>query len=612
MATIISVHGTFAHSTDWPGDSVDASRKSFWWQRNSDFEQHIRHLVSGEDGEVSFRSFEWSGENSESERRKSGSKLLALFQELEARQEPYCVIGHSHGGSVIASALVESVVRGIELDHLRRWVSVGTPFVELRKERFLFLRLPLIMKAIFIASLMLLFMFAFFVIGEFAVGSSMFHHSSGVSRLLISAVLMSLPFVLFYVFANYLDSRKLWHYERDIIEKARQKFSSKWLSLCHEDDEAVQGLSSLSSVKLNIFERSFAVPGLSLASVFILPLLYLYLIFSPTLMTGLASYLANNVYGISEFQKVEETYKTKRLEIKGLREKIKKINEQIRSTTLDTSRKIDLRGQRDRLKNKLREARKQMRLEHPNMTQTFRAARFKKRFLEIDGRACPGNRLCYGGRDVVLNSGLLFHLVTDESTSWFVDEEVRTSVFGKFFQYVFPIIMVPFVFGLLAVGMVLLVQFLAGFVSYAISFVLDDLTWSEVRRSALGNDTETEVAVSARRNPSWIGAPRPFLPHEVSAKITDYSNQAMTASLGKIRGAISDLAFSDGNENKTATVLAYLNWHELIHMAYFEVPEFRTLVALSISELDGFKPKQVLIEGPFRPTVENWLNTLRA
>jgi len=605
------VHGTFAHFHEAPvRDGVEPA-DLYWWKKDSGFTRHMADLVSGQGGDVSFETFIWSGENSERERRQAGSRLLSLLQELEKKSEPYCVIGHSHGGSVIASALIESVARGVDLSHLQRWMSVGTPFVHLRKERFLFLRLPLFLKAIFVASLMLLMMFLFFVGGELAYGQSLYRNSTELTRLAISAGLTTLPFLLFYLYGEITDSRRLWFYRRKTIEKARELYAPKWLSFVHEDDEAVQGLGSLSSVKLNIFGRSFAVPGLSLASVYVLPLLYIYLILSPTLMTNLAGFLGNNIYGLSDFRKVEASYKTQRRKINDLRKQISKIEKQMRHVSIDTAKRMEQRAAIDNLQRVLRAQRKAMRKAYPSITQTQRAARFKKRFFEIDGRPCPGDRLCHGGRNIALNSGLLFHLVTDECASWFVDKEVRFGAFGRYLRYLVPIILVPIVFGVLAVAMVMLVQFLAGYISYLMSFMLDDLTWSEVRRSALGNDTEAEVAIAARRRPAWIEKSRPFLPTALADKITQHSNKAMIASLGKIRGAISDLAFADGSEDKTATVLAFINWQELIHMAYFEVPEFRALVAVAISELDGFQPRDVLQNDPHRANVEGWLNALR-
>jgi hypothetical protein len=129
MATIVTVHGTFAHA----GGTAEAlgladGAEPQWWQPNSAFESHTAELVRGNDGKLEFVPFVWSSINSEVERRSAGSSLLKLLRGLEARQESYCLIGHSHGGSVIGSALVESVARGRPLEGLRRWITVAFSF----------------------------------------------------------------------------------------------------------------------------------------------------------------------------------------------------------------------------------------------------------------------------------------------------------------------------------------------------------------------------------------------------------------------------------------------------------------------------------------------------
>ncbi|MGE0025446.1 MAG: hypothetical protein AB7S70_17625, partial [Hyphomicrobium sp.] len=168
MATVVTVHGTFVH-TAGTADALNIGEPSEaqWWQQGSEFEADLKALAAGADGRpIEVEPFAWSSVNSELDRRAAGSALLSRLRELDARAEPYCVVGHSHGGSVVASALIESVARNRPLTHLRRWVTVGTPFVGMRKERFLFTRLTLPRKVIFVASFMLFMMFLFYVAGE--------------------------------------------------------------------------------------------------------------------------------------------------------------------------------------------------------------------------------------------------------------------------------------------------------------------------------------------------------------------------------------------------------------------------------------------------------------
>ena len=130
MATIITVHGTFAHLGGVPSEEAAPGAEAQWWQRGSATEADIKTLVAGADGPVRMEPFVWNGDNSELERRKAGQALLRRMKALEKDSEPYCVIGHSHGGSVISSALLEAAAYKEPLNGLKQWITVGTPFVK--------------------------------------------------------------------------------------------------------------------------------------------------------------------------------------------------------------------------------------------------------------------------------------------------------------------------------------------------------------------------------------------------------------------------------------------------------------------------------------------------
>ena len=284
MAKIVTVHGTFAHIEITSRDDKN-NIVSQWWQPNSVFEQRIKKFI-GSDGSsgapgsgAEFYRFVWNGDNSVLARRKAGSRLLSELKALEAQGEKYCIVAHSHGGSVVSDALQEAAAKGIKLDGMKRWITVGTPFTELRPERFLFLRLPLFLKALFVASMMLLFMFFFYVFGELLDGRINLDNNFQLTRLLVSTVLTALPFIAFYLLAFFLDGRQLAFYKKSNRQKAYAEFGDRWLPLTHEDDEAVRGLSSIGSINLKIFHKNFAVPAISLLSVFILPIAYLWVIF---------------------------------------------------------------------------------------------------------------------------------------------------------------------------------------------------------------------------------------------------------------------------------------------------------------------------------------------
>ncbi|MEO1794779.1 MAG: hypothetical protein AAFU50_09305, partial [Pseudomonadota bacterium] len=122
MATIITVHGTFAKMEVPPGDSATASAgQEAWWRETSAFAEDMRAKLTGTDGAVTIERFDWTGDNSERGRREEARRLLARFRELEAKSEPYAAIGHSHGGSIISRALLLAASRRETLPSLQKW-----------------------------------------------------------------------------------------------------------------------------------------------------------------------------------------------------------------------------------------------------------------------------------------------------------------------------------------------------------------------------------------------------------------------------------------------------------------------------------------------------------
>ena len=612
MATILTVHGTFAHLNVAGGSDDSASTTAYWWRPDSPFNDDLRSLVRGDDGDIDVCAFEWSGANSERERRAAGSRLYREMQRLEEAGGPYCVVAHSHGGSVASAALLEAASRQQELPGLKRWITVGTPFVELRKERFLFMRLPIILKAIYVASLMLLFMFGVAAIGRYIGGIDFGARESG--RFYLVGLFAALPAVLFFIAALVRERRRRFFYRPGVKARALEYFGARWLPLTHEDDEAVRGLGALRSVSLPIFDKQFAVPILSLMAVFMLPVMYLTAINSPSLMVGLADFLRTKVYKFEEKSSRSRTMVQTRKATRSLRLELQVARKTANDTLLPVQRRALAQRTVENKRAALQRYRDQMREVYPEVVNYRRAQRFRRRFLERGGKLCNGGRYCDNGKDVALNANLLLHLATDEITSIFSDDEAGDGDWsrytGWFLVFVLPVALVTAVLGLIAISWVLIVQVVARWFSRLASRRLDAMTWSQIRRAAVGNDTEDEIALGTAPYPKWAGASRPFLPLEVSAEITQCSNDATFQSLGKFREAISELAFTDNAGRATNNVLAYLNWNELIHTSYFVVPSFARLIALAVARSDGFQAHGALSAPTEQGQLTNWLAAL--
>jgi hypothetical protein len=286
MTTILTVHGTFATGPE-EGEK--------WWQKQSPFEARINELIEPQSGELHWRPVIWDGANSEKSRRAAGRKLFLEMNKLEHQGEPYCIIGHSHGGSVISAALMESAKRRRPLDQMTVWITVGTPFIQTRRQTFLFQRLGLIGKSIFVSALtvLLILILSFFeglrADRFFIEGGEIFswRFFSKIQVDLMYILFMSTPFVGLYVLARWIESYKLHLYSKKTVEFSKSHYEPRWLSFWHDNDEAVRGLGSMRILNLNIFPKDFLVGALSAMAVIVVPAIYLLIISTPSIMVSL-------------------------------------------------------------------------------------------------------------------------------------------------------------------------------------------------------------------------------------------------------------------------------------------------------------------------------------
>jgi hypothetical protein len=612
VATVVNVHGTFVHSAGTADAlNINPDAPVQWWQQGSTFEHEVKSYVTGEDGPVDVVPFTWRSQNSEIDRRQAGSALLDTLRGLDKKGEPYVVVGHSHGGSVIASALIESVSRRKPLVNLKRWITIGTPFVGMRKERFLFSRLTLTRRVVFVASLMLFLMFLFYVLGELYTHGFQARNERYYTALLFSAVMMTLPILFSYIVFRYLDGRELKGYSGGTVQRAREYYGGKWLPVSHKNDEAVQGLRMLPNMKLHFFDEGFAVSTITKASVIALPLVYLFAVTSPTFMLGIADFLQTRVYGVQEFVEEDSAATKAREELRNFAGRMREYQEQAEQQSgLNPAAAEEARQRAEGARRELREKRRQLEQSFPEFNSVERAQRFKRRFLQRNGQLCEGGRLCGGGHDYVLNSKLLFHVVTDELSSAVVDDGIVGGKIGGLLRLLVPVILVPLAFAAIALVMLKVIEYLAQFASKWLARGLNRLTLAEMKRSTFGNDTEGEIVVGADYGPSWLDPLTWELPAEVADRISAHSNAMASQSIAKFREAISTLSYAEGEDARSRLISDYLTWNELVHTSYFEVPEFRKLVALAISQSPGFQPTAQLLNDVEYPAAVKWVSLL--
>lgn len=259
MPTIVTVHGTFAS-----GEAAGAQ----WWQQGSRCEDALRELLVPDRGALSWHPVIWSGENSEVARREGARGLLHTFKELEQADEPYIAIGHSHGGSVIAFALQLAAKEGLDMPRLKRWITVGTPFIAFEKKRWLYSRGDVFVKGIYVLALMIVLAVA---ARNILLGAAL----GDIWSVLTAAVgTVAGLAAITYLIALYAegDSPDWALLAPETQAAVAGRFSDRWTAYWHPADEAVLGLHHAHTMQSRLFPPDFAthfylaalIPGLPL------------------------------------------------------------------------------------------------------------------------------------------------------------------------------------------------------------------------------------------------------------------------------------------------------------------------------------------------------------
>lgn len=570
MATIITVHGTFASGPDH-GDQ--------WWQAGSTFERDMRALVEGADGRLDFTPHVWDGLNSETSRRAAGVALAQRLDELDRRGERYCVIGHSHGGSVIASALIRSAHSRTPRSGLSRWLTVGTPFVGFARKRLLFTRLGVLGRAGYVSLL------TYFVLTGFAMSAFNNDKIDWVATLGILAVFAAMFAVAFIVLG--WDSDRRLEQSGAVLPFQRQRM--RYMPRLGLPGRLVYlVLFSWAAVMVAVmFNEGRQHEPAWLVTAFVLgivPLAAFHILafWLPGLATrwfGKAPPRRRDL--VEGWSKQWLAFRHPADEaVEGLRQ-LPQVSFPIFGTDFAAA---------------------------PMTFASVMAlpvlvtlAIFTPEFmawlhtLALDmgttDQQMFGQRPFNDGNDIANNAALIqiFPMVV---TSWLFSAAITVPalVFGFF-------IFGPIVYFLGAILLVTVARGVSTVASGVVSRFLDRLAWRQIRASAYGCDAQGEVARAAGDAPAFAQACAP-LPKTLCDEITRVADEAAASAIPKLRLSLNRLAFAEDGRARSDLVSDYLTWDELIHTAYFKVPLFVKLTAYAIAHSDGFRPSQRFLADP--------------
>jgi hypothetical protein len=561
MATIVTVHGTF--------DSGPESGQR-WWQRGSQFETQLRGLVEGDDGKADFVRHIWNGLNSEISRRSAGRTLCKCLVDLEKKGERYCLISHSHGGSVILSALMLSTYRRRALPGLSRWITVGAPFITFARKRLLFSRLGLFGKGAYLS--------AFTVLCLLGLNSWLFLTDTD-SVHIDTAVGGSGVAILIFLLVEAIFS---WSADRG--------------ALSYEDfSRSIAG----DPVYITVYHRLVYLAAVGAA------LAYTLSSDSPQNLAG--RFITASIFLVGLYFLIAgiDRLGSKLIGARRSGDGAKNASWQ--------SLWISLRHSQDEAVEGLRQL--------PSVSFPIFGRDFAVAPLTLaSALAFPILIIA------ALFSPTLMHWWGAMET---LPPNIKISPISTFLRAPYPLIapvsnalepplfasrMIAIFFEisfyvLAAIAFVAVMRHLASTVSWLLSAILNKVAWHQIQDSAYGNDTPGEVSKSASDAPRFTD-PRQPLPHDLAAEISKFADTAIAKSASKVRASFNRLAFGRDKKAHSDLIAEYLTWDELIHTAYFKVALFNKLIAYAIAHSKGFRPSALFLADPDYNRVAGWYEEL--
>lgn len=266
MVTVITVHGTFekCEGKGWFQTRVPTKLETKdirWFYENSEFANGVRE----EAGELKWITFSWGrsgkgGNNSQKIRDEAGRILYKDLKERDASGEKFILIGHSHGGNVITSAIRHAATDRNPLPNLRRAIVVGTPMLDVRPRRKIAPTGLLKRAALFLFLVVIAGAYRDNVLSSVQAGSLFLAVAACV---LLSTYAYNTWFMPKYA-ADFFrhfevgmsDEQRLaviaGNRRLESIEKAYDSLGRRWYGFFHTADEALRQLQNMLNLKISV------------------------------------------------------------------------------------------------------------------------------------------------------------------------------------------------------------------------------------------------------------------------------------------------------------------------------------------------------------------------
>jgi hypothetical protein len=148
----------------------------------------------------------------------------------------------------------------------------------------------------------------------------------------------------------------------------------------------------------------------------------------------------------------------------------------------------------------------------------------------------------------------------------------------------YTIMMFITIFGFMVItfGLTKIASYIALQIGKPLALLLNKITWSSIRQRAWGDDLLKEDVRNVSSHPPDFPHKFDYLDENVASPLRQHSEKNAITTLHKVRLVLGMAPGSSHSVDVRSELGESLNWQELIHTSYFEVPEFIDLLAQSL------------------------------
>lgn len=163
-------------------------------------------------------------------------------------------------------------------------------------------------------------------------------------------------------------------------------------------------------------------------------------------------------------------------------------------------------------------------------------------------------------------------------------EDMEEEGFGVgFFTWMMLVMILAFCIPIIWIFTKIL-SFLAGIVGRPLSSLLNNIVWTSIKQRAWGDDLLKEDVYAVGSHPPLFKHQCDFLSENIAAPLRKHSEKNAIKTLHKVRVVLGMSEQAGGSPDIRSELSESLNWQELIHTSYFDVPEFIDLLTSSLRD----------------------------